>query len=219
MLGAEVAHDEGTKMPRAETTTVIDREGAQATILERVRREDAPTARGVSTQASPEEVLLKLPSGLRFWVPSDLLHMGDDGAYHVPFRFARIAGEVAPDELAETPDGGWEVVERDEATGRVRLTRTVSEREEVIDEPLLRDDVHVRRIPIGREVDGPMESRYEDDTLVIPVMREELVVNRRWVLVEELHVTRVHREERRSERVEARSEQVEIERLCGDGRE
>jgi len=64
-----------------------------------------------------------------------------------------------------------------------------------------------------------MESRYEDDTLVIPVMREELVVNRRWVLVEELHVTRVHREERRSERVEARSEQVEIERLCGDGRE
>lgn len=205
-------------MPRSESTTVIDRDGAQALILERVRREEAPALGGVSTQAAPEEVLLKLPSGLRFWVPSDLLHLGEDGDYHVAFRFARVAGEVAPEEYAEATAGDWEVVERDEATGRVRLSRTVSEREEVIDEPLLRDDVHVRRVPIGREVDGPLDTRYEDDTLVVPVMREELVVARRWVLVEEIHVTRARGEERRPERARTHSEHVTVKRRSDDGR-
>lgn len=206
-------------MARTESMTVIDREGAQATILERVRREDAPTLRGVSTQTSPEEVLLRLPSGLRFWVPSDLLEMGEDGNYHVSFRFTRLAGEVAPDEYAEEIGGEWEVVERDEAAGRVRLTRIVRQREEVIDEPLLQDEVSVRRVPVGRTVDGPLESRYEGDTLVIPVMREELAVERRWVLVEELHVTRRRGEERRPEHVRVESRDVRVQRRSSDGRE
>jgi hypothetical protein len=205
-------------MPRFESATVIDREGSQATILERVRREDAPILHGASTQASPDEVLLRLPGGLRFWVPSDLLQLGEDGNYHVPFRFARLAGEVAPEEYAETIPDEWEVVERDEATGRVRLTRIVREREEVIDEPLLRDDVHVRRVPIDREVDGPMDSRWEGDTLVIPVMREELVVDRRWILMEELHVTQSRDRVRQPERVQARSERITVERRPDDGK-
>jgi hypothetical protein len=205
-------------MPRSEPTTVVDREGAQALILERVRREEAPAVRGVSTQAAPEEVLLKLPSGLRFWVPSELLELGDDGVYHVAFRFTRLAGEVSPEEYSAEAGGDWEVVDRDETTGRVRLSRLVSEREEVIDEPLLRDDVDVRRVPIGREVDGPQETRYEDDVLVIPVMREELVVNRRWILVEELHITRVRGEERETGRTRTRSEHVTIKRRSDDGR-
>jgi hypothetical protein len=206
-------------MPPAEPTTVIDREGAQATILERVRREEAMAVHGVSTQAAAEEVLLRLPSGLRLWVPSDLLRMGDDGAYHVSFSYARIAGHVSPEEYPEAAAGDWETVERDEATGRVRLTRVVTEREEVIDERLLRDQVRVRRVPIGHEVDGPMETRYEEDTLVIPVMREELVIGRRWILVEELHVSRLRREERDSERARVRNERLRIERLSGDGRD
>ena len=198
--------------------TVIDREGSQATILERVRREDAAVTQGLSTQVSPEEVLLRLPSGLRFWVPSDLLRLGEDGDYHVAFRFARITGEVSPEEYVGATGGEWELIERDEATGRIRLVRTIREREEVIDEPLLRDDVHVRRVPIGREVDGPMDSRYEGDTLVIPVMREEMVVDRRWVLVEELHVTRARGEERQTEHVQGRGEHVRMERRSDDGR-
>ena len=101
---------------------------------------------------------------------------------------------------------------RDEATGRVRLARTIREREEIIDEPILRDEVSVRRVPVGRTVDGPLESRYEDDTLIIPVMREELVVERRWVLVEEIHVTRMRGEERRPERAHAQSERVSVYR-------
>lgn len=203
-------------MPPVESNTVIDREGSQADILQRVRREEAPVLHGVSTQTSPEEVLLRLPGGLRFWVPSDLLQRGEDGNYHVPFRFARLAGEVSPEEYAEVIPDEWEVVERDEASGRLRLTRTVQEREEVIDEPLLRDDVHLRRVPIDRAVDGPMDTRYEGDTLIIPVMREELVVDRRWILVEELHLTRRRNRVRQSERARARRERVTVERRPDD---
>lgn len=194
-----------------QSRTVIDRNGAQATILERVRREEAPSSRGDSTQASAEEVLLRLPGGLRFWVPSDLLHEGEGSKYRVGFSFARLTGEVTPEEYAgEVAGADWELVERDEATGRVRLVRTVREREEAIDEPLLRDEVSVRRVPVGRRVDGPQENRYEGDTLIIPVMREELVVERRWVLVEELHVTRLRGEERHPERARGRDEHVSV---------
>lgn len=200
-------------MSDLQSRIVVDRDGAHATILEHVRREDAPSIRGVSTQASAEEVLLKLPSGLRFWLPLNLLRERDDGTYRVTLSFARLAGEVEPEEYAkEVVDTAYELVERDEATGRVRLARTIREREEIIDEPILRDEVSVRRVPVGRTVDGPLESRYEDDTLIIPVMREELVVERRWVLVEEIHVTRMRGEERRPERAHAQSERVSVYR-------
>lgn len=101
-------------------------------------------------------------------------------------------------------------------TGRgVRIHKTVAEHPVAIDERLIHDEVDVRRVPVDRVV-GAGEApavRYEGDTLVVPVLEEVLVVERRVRIKEELHITRNRREERHQETVMVRSEQVSIERF------
>lgn len=80
--------------------------------------------------------------------------------------------------------------------GRVKITKTVDERDEPVDVDFVRDNVEVVRVPIGRPVDAPVSIRYEGDTLVLPVHEEILVLQKQLVLREELRVrvdrTRAH---------------------------
>jgi len=75
-------------------------------------------------------------------------------------------------------------------TGRVRIRKTVRERREVVDQPLFREEIEVRRVPADRMLDAPLEVRQEGDTTIVPVMEEVLVVHKRLRLKEELHITR-----------------------------
>jgi stress response protein YsnF len=57
-------------------------------------------------------------------------------------------------------------------------------------------------------------ARQEGDTLIIPVLEEVLVVEKRVRIKEEIHVTRTAREEPYRATVALRSEQVAVERLA-----
>jgi uncharacterized protein (TIGR02271 family) len=102
---------------------------------------------------------------------------------------------------------------REVERGGVRVHKTVHEREEVIEQPTMREDVDVERIAIGKVVDRAPEVREEGDTLIIPVMEEMLVVEKRLVLKEELRITRRRSIETEQARVVLNEEQVTIERL------
>jgi len=107
---------------------------------------------------------------------------------------------------------GTRVVE----TGRgVRIHKSVSEQPVIIDERLARDEMQVERVPVDRIValEEPPVTRYEGDTLVVPVFEEVLVVERRLRIKEELRITRVRHEERYQETVSLKTERVEIERF------
>jgi uncharacterized protein (TIGR02271 family) len=97
-------------------------------------------------------------------------------------------------------------------TGRVRVTKTVHEHEEVLDEPLMREEYDVERVPIDEFVDGPVGPRHEGETLVVPVLEEVLVVEKRLVVREELRITRRRTEERETHRVKLLGEEVSVER-------
>ena len=73
--------------------------------------------------------------------------------------------------------------------------------------PFFRDDCEVRRVPIGRIIDKPAEQRQEGDTLIVPMMEEVLVLEKRLILREELHITR--RREQRSDVKPVRREELE----------
>jgi uncharacterized protein (TIGR02271 family) len=114
--------------------------------------------------------------------------------------------------IEEQLDVGRRTVE----TGRgVRVHKAVAEHPVAIDESLLCDEVDVRRVQVGRMVDaGPAPvPHYEGDTLVVPVLEEVLVVERRLRIKEELHITRTRREQRHHDTVVLKSEQVTIERF------
>ena len=97
----------------------------------------------------------------------------------------------------------------------VRIHKTVAEHPVTLDERLLKDDVAVERVPVGRLVDpaDAPATHYEGDTLVVPVLEEVLVVERRVRIKEELRITRRQREEHVHDTVVLRSEHASIERF------
>jgi stress response protein YsnF len=131
----------------------------------------------------------------------------EDSASPDPFRVPVIAEELA-------------IGTRTVDTGRgVRVHKTVVEQPVTIDERLARDEVEIRHVPVDRIVapDEAPANRYEGDTLVVPVLEEVLVVERRVRIKEELHITRVRREEHHQEQVVLKAEQVSVERFDESG--
>jgi uncharacterized protein (TIGR02271 family) len=98
-------------------------------------------------------------------------------------------------------------------TGRVRVRKVVHEREEVVDPPLLRDEVVVERVPINRVIEGPASVRSEEGTLIIPLLEEVLVVEKRLLLKEELRITKRRVETHTPQRVTLRREEATVERI------
>lgn len=101
-------------------------------------------------------------------------------------------------------------------TGRVRVSTKVGTREEEIDVELMKDEVEVRRVPVGREVDGPVPIRQQGDVTIVPLVEEVVIVRKQLVLREEVHIRKLSIRRRESERVELRYEEPVIERLPVD---
>ena len=78
---------------------------------------------------------------------------------------------------------------REVVTGRVQVSTRVEEHDETIRAELARDQVEVTRVPVGVELDEPPKMRREGATLIIPVVEEKLVIIKRYLLKEEVHIT------------------------------
>ncbi|HTS60125.1 MAG TPA: YsnF/AvaK domain-containing protein [Terriglobales bacterium] len=114
------------------------------------------------------------------------------------------------------------IAKRRIVTGRVQVSRVTCEHEQLLDETLAREQVEVERTPIGKVVEVPPSVREEGDTIIIPIVEEILVVERRLLLKEEVRVRRVRSSESHRERVMLRRQEAIITRdsvepsLAGD---
>jgi len=98
--------------------------------------------------------------------------------------------------------------------GKVRVSKTVSEHEEIIDEPLFHEKVQVEHVPVNKVIDASPSVRQEGDTLIIPVVEEQVFVQKRLVLVEELRVRKEVVETHQPQKITLLKEQVEIKRIA-----
>jgi uncharacterized protein (TIGR02271 family) len=130
---------------------------------------------------------------------------GDDD--RIPNQGVEAALPLAAEEVAVSK----QVVE----TGRVKIARVTHEREQLIDELLARETVDISRTPIDQPVAVMPTIREEGDTIIIPIVEEVLVVERRLFLKEEVHVRRVRTTERHQESVTVRHQEAVITRLSG----
>jgi uncharacterized protein (TIGR02271 family) len=105
---------------------------------------------------------------------------------------------------------GKDVVE----SGKVRISKRVKEREELIDVPLIQEDVIVKRVPKGEPVASAPAVRQEGDVTIFSVVREEVIVQKRLVLVEELHVRKQVVETRHAQSITLRSEEIDVKRIA-----
>ena len=93
-----------------------------------------------------------------------------------------------------------------------RVRKVVRERVEVVDEPMLHDEVDIEHVAINRPVAAPEPPREEGDVLVIPVYEEIVTVQRQWVLKEEIRLRRREVQSRYQAEVTLRAEEALIER-------
>ncbi len=102
------------------------------------------------------------------------------------------------------------------ATGRVRVATITKLHEQAVDELLEHERVEVERKPIGKRVASMPKVREEDGVIIIPVVEEEIVVERHLVLKEEVYVRRIRETEKFQEQVQLRRQEASITRLPGD---
>ncbi|HEU4597590.1 MAG TPA: YsnF/AvaK domain-containing protein [Pyrinomonadaceae bacterium] len=207
---------------RTISLAVIDRDGVRGTI----------DATEQDIEHGQRQVLVRLEDGRRVLVPTDEMRLESDGSFTLPFSLSELIraserrGVVAPRREEETEavaEGDSVVVpvvaeqldvrKRVVEGGGVRIRKTVREREEIVDEPLMREEVRVERVPVGRIVDGPVPVRHVGKTMIVSLLEEVLVVEKRLMLKEELHITKEEIETYRPQRVRLRSEEAFVERV------
>jgi uncharacterized protein (TIGR02271 family) len=174
---------------------------------------------------SKPEVLVQLDDGGQVLVPFEALNRQSDGSYVVSMTASeleqrRVMGSVAAEQSLVIPVMVEDLdVQKDKKeAGRVRIRKVVREREELVDEPLLREEVIIERVPINRFVEAAIPLRSEGDTVIISLLEEVPVVEKRLMLKEELRITVRRVEAHKPTSVTLRSEEVTVERITSKDR-
>jgi uncharacterized protein (TIGR02271 family) len=118
----------------------------------------------------------------------------------VPILAERLTAETRPVDL-----------------GELRVHKRVETEEARITQDVTRDDLDIERVPIDRPLDAPAATRTEGDWLIVPVMEEVLIVEKRLVLKEEVRIRRRPVTETQEVRETIRKERVELEDATRDG--
>ena len=123
------------------------------------------------------------------------------------------SGERA-EEVAAIPlvEERLSVAKRQVESGRVKVHVSVEEREEIVTEQLLHDELEVERVPRNVRVSELPHVRLEGNTTIVPVVEEVLVVEKALMLVEEIHISRRSVPEERQIPMSVRAEKATIER-------
>jgi uncharacterized protein (TIGR02271 family) len=123
--------------------------------------------------------------------------------------------ESEPPERIKLAEEELAIAKREVERGRVVVRTQVDEREELAEIALRREDVTVERVPAGVPVAVAPAIREEGDVLIVPILEEQLVIETRLILKEEIRITRKSRTEIVREPVRLRSQRAEVVRLEG----
>lgn len=157
---------------------------------------------------------LRLEDGPTVQVPAALLEPTAEGEYLLrePLATLSAAGHDQDEQVIQLAEERLLVNKRQVTRGRVIVRKQVFTHEAVVDEPLEQEQVDVTRVPVGALVEAAEGPRTEGDTTIIPLYEEVLVVEKRLLLTEELHVTKRRSERRDPQQVTLRREEVSVER-------
>ena len=109
------------------------------------------------------------------------------------------------------------VAKQEVVTGRVRVRTLTETVEELARAEVQREDVEVTRVPIDKVVEAAPQIRTDGDVTIIPVVEEVLVIEKRLVLKEELHIRRRIATETVEVPVALRRQRAVVERDAPEG--
>jgi uncharacterized protein (TIGR02271 family) len=107
-----------------------------------------------------------------------------------------------------------EVVE----TGKVHIRKTVSSEDVRINLPITNESYDIEHVKVESQMldTPPPPVRYEGDVMIIPVLEEITVVQKKYKVVEELRITRRVTETPMVQEITLRKEHIQVERLADD---
>ncbi|MBJ3786994.1 YsnF/AvaK domain-containing protein [Devosia sediminis] len=105
------------------------------------------------------------------------------------------------------------LAKREVVTGKVRVETRTEHHDELVTAALRSEAVDVERVPVNREVDEAPAIRTEGDVTIVPIVEEILIVEKRLVLKEELHIRRTVSHETVETSIDLREQHAVIERL------
>lgn len=181
---------------------------------------DVEGRRGVARDTGdPARLEVALDGGDRLLVPRTMVSERSDRTWRFGHAFGAVLERPAAMRDRSSAPMVVPVVEeqvsvdkRSVERERVRLRTRVSQREEMVDVPLTEEEIRVERVEVRRLVDAAEPPREVGDTLIVPVYEEVVVVEKRLLLREELHVTRVRHERHERHPFVLRREDVDVER-------
>jgi len=97
---------------------------------------------------------------------------------------------------------------------KVRISKKVSEEAETVTTPVTSEEVKVEKIPVNKLIETAPQARYEGNTMIIPVVKEVAVVEKKLLLVEEIHITKYTVQIQDQQTISLRKEKVEVERIA-----
>lgn len=97
--------------------------------------------------------------------------------------------------------------------GGFRILKKVDEETVVIPMVSRSTEFSFERVSVNRYVEEHPPVRYEGNTMILPVVEEEVVVQKRLKLVEELRVTSVEKETLEQKEVVLKKERIQVEKL------
>jgi len=161
-------------------------------------------------------VAVRFEHGQTAYVSTDLLEKRADGNYYLPLTVDQLKSTTTQTEkliVIPVMEEEISVSKQERLRGRIRVTKKVHEEERVVDLPTIEEEIQVNRVARDMIVDQPVDIRREGDTTIIPVMEEVLVVEKRYRLKEEIHITKQRKETHRSEQHMLQKEEVLVERI------
>jgi uncharacterized protein (TIGR02271 family) len=99
------------------------------------------------------------------------------------------------------------------ASAKVHVHTNVTEVEKNLEVPLVSESYEVKRVPMDQLIDEHPPIREEGGHLIIPVVQEVLVVQKRLKLVEEVHLIKQQTTVTRTESFTLKKEEVTVERI------
>ena len=192
------------------TLQVIDQNGVRGTLDLTV----------IPPQGSESRlVLVRFEDGRSVFVDGSVFVEKEKNSYFFPGSFASMTTMEQTDsvnsERLVVPILNEELkISREKVvTGGVRVHKTVQERTETVDQPTFEEKIEVERVTVNQFVDAPPPVRYEGDVMIMPLLEEVLVVEKRLVLREEVRISKHSETVNKPQQIVLRREDVTVERI------
>jgi uncharacterized protein (TIGR02271 family) len=145
-------------------------------------------------------VLVRFDDGSQVFVDAGTFIEMKEGMYSFPGNFADLLTQNQSSKYGSTQFGNskqivipllaeqLKIARQKVMTGGVRVHKTVSEKNETVDEPTFREELEIQRVAVNRFITEPPEVRYEGDVMIVPLLEEVLVIEKKLVLREEIRI-------------------------------